>query len=111
MIRNVALVWAAVIASHLCAALPFADPEPNPIHRTHVRIHIPHEVHTVHHHHVEKVPILHEVPVIKEVPVVHTVPIVKHVPVVNTVHVPIINTQIVEKPVLVPYKEHLSLWH
>lgn len=81
-----------------------------------IRIHVPHEVHTLHHHHIEKVPVLHEVPVIKHVPVLHEVPVIKHVPFVQHVHVPIYKTVAVEKPVLVPvpYKDHIhvhSSWH
>ncbi|XP_045778086.1 uncharacterized protein LOC123875989 [Maniola jurtina] len=113
MIR-ITLIWAAVVASHLCLASPIADPEPFGLgggHKTHVKILIPQEVHTVHHHHVEKVPVFHEVPVIKTVPVYHEVPVVKHVPIVKTVPVPIVNTVHVEKPVFIPVKEHLSLWH
>jgi len=55
----------------------------------HVVIHVPYKVHTVHHHHVEKIPIYKHVPVIKHVPVYKTVhvPVIKHVPV--PVHVPV----------------------
>ncbi|CAD7076602.1 unnamed protein product [Hermetia illucens] len=51
----------------------------------HFVIHVPYKVHTVHHHHVEKVPIYKEVPVIKHVPVYKEV----HVPVVKEVHIPV----------------------
>ncbi|XP_063540814.1 uncharacterized protein LOC134749724 [Cydia strobilella] len=105
--KNVAIILCIAIASHMAVASPV--PEPDPGHRTHIRIHVPYDVHTIHHHHVEKVPIFHEVPVIKEVPVYKE--IIKTVPVVNTVHVPIVETVAVEKPVFVPvpYKHHG--WH
>ncbi|CAH2229131.1 jg5221 [Pararge aegeria aegeria] len=111
MIR-ITLIWAVVAISHLCLAYPAADPDPLGFgHKTHVKIHIPHEVRTVHHHHVEKIPVYKEVPIYKEVPVLHEVPVVKHVPILKTVHVPIVNTVHVEKPVFIPVKEHLGLWH
>ncbi|XP_038211639.1 uncharacterized protein LOC119832095 [Zerene cesonia] len=103
MYRNIALVLAAIVTSHLCLANPVPDPTFG--HRTHIRIHVPAEVHTVHHHHVETVPI------VREVPVVHTVPVIKPVPVINTVHVPIVKTVAIEKPVLVPVREHYSYLH
>ncbi|XP_047996621.1 uncharacterized protein LOC125234429 [Leguminivora glycinivorella] len=104
--KNVAIILFVAVASHMVVATPI--PEPGG-HRTHIRIHVPYDVHTIHHHHVEKVPILHEVPVIKEVPILKE--IIKHVPVVNTVHVPVVETVAVEKPVFVPvpYKSHG--WH
>ncbi|CAH0590180.1 unnamed protein product [Chrysodeixis includens] len=111
MIRNIALTLAVVVASHMCLANPV--PEPDPVHRTHVKIHVPYEVHTLHHHHVETVPVIKEVPVIKTVPIIKEVPIIKHLPVVQTVHVPVVNTVHVEKPVFVPVKTHVSYssWH
>ena len=51
----------------------------------HVIVHVPYNVHTIHHHHVEKVPIYKEIPVVKHVPVYKEV----HVPVVKEVHVPV----------------------
>lgn len=74
---------------------------------------MPHEVHTVYHHHVETVPVIKTVPIIKTVPVIKEVPIIKHYPVVQTVHVPVVNTVHVEKPIFVPYKDHgsFSSWH
>ncbi|VVD05521.1 unnamed protein product [Leptidea sinapis] len=73
-----------------------------------VRIHVPYEVRNVHHHHVSSYPVYKPVPVIKEVPVFHEVPVVKHVPVIKPVPVPIVNTVAIERPVIVPVKEHYS---
>ncbi|CAG9563902.1 unnamed protein product [Danaus chrysippus] len=108
MIRNIALILAAVVASHLCLASPVPEPDPffSKPHRTHIKIHVPYEVRSYHHHHVEKVPVIHEVPILKEVPVPYEVPVVKHVPIINTVPVPIVKTVAIEKPVFLPYKEH-----
>lgn len=74
---------------------------------------MPYNVHTVHHHHIEKVPVIKTVPIIKEVPVLREVPVIKTLPVVHTVPVPIVNTVHVEKPVFLPYKEDLAFshWH
>ncbi|XP_050684272.1 uncharacterized protein LOC126979100 [Leptidea sinapis] len=68
----------------------------------HVTIHVPYKVHTIHHHHVSKVPV--PVHIVKEVPVYKEVPIYKHVPVpvVQHVPVPIIKHVEVEKQVFVP---------
>ncbi|KAI8419985.1 hypothetical protein MSG28_008588 [Choristoneura fumiferana] len=93
--KNVAILLVAALACHLVVASPVPEPDPS---KTHIKVHLPYNVHTIHHHHVEKVPIFHEVPVIKEVPIIKTVPIYKTVPIVNTVHV--------EKPVFIPIKEH-----
>ncbi|CAH2042492.1 unnamed protein product, partial [Iphiclides podalirius] len=110
MIHHAAIVCTVLLASQ-CLANPVADPDPFGTHRTHVRIHVPYEVHTLHHHHIEKVPVIKEVPVIREVPVVKEVPVIKTVPVFNTVHVPVVNTVAVEKPVFIPYHVKESLWH
>uniref|UniRef100_A0A1B0AFW0 Uncharacterized protein n=1 Tax=Glossina pallidipes TaxID=7398 RepID=A0A1B0AFW0_GLOPL len=78
-------------------AVSYASPKPGYYGKhEHHTIHVPYNIHTIHHHHVQKVPvykhIIKEVPVIKqvvkEVPVVKE--IVKEVPVVKEVHVPII---------------------
>ncbi|KAL9915557.1 uncharacterized protein LOC119637034 isoform X2 [Glossina fuscipes] len=78
-------------------AVAYASPKPGYYGKhEHHTIHVPYNIHTIHHHHVQKVPvykhIIKEVPVIKqvvkEVPVVKE--IVKEVPVVKEVHVPII---------------------
>lgn len=74
----------------------------------HHTIHVPYKVHTIHHHHVKKVPvykeIVKEVPVVKEV--VKEVPVVKevHVPVIKEVHVPVYKE--VHVPVHVHHEEH-----
>uniref|UniRef100_U5EPV2 Putative cuticle protein cph36 n=1 Tax=Corethrella appendiculata TaxID=1370023 RepID=U5EPV2_9DIPT len=65
-----------------------ASAAPSPIffhknHHKHVIVHVPYKVHTIHHHHVEKVPVIKHVPIVKHVPVykeVH-VPVIKEVPV------------------------------
>ena len=51
----------------------------------HVIIHVPYNIHTVHHHHVEKVPIYKHIEVIKHVPIYKEV----HVPVIKEVPVPV----------------------
>ncbi|CAK1552231.1 unnamed protein product [Leptosia nina] len=96
------LVLTVLVAIHSSLGNPVPDPN---YHRTHIKIHVPYDVHTVHHHHVQTVPI------VKEVPVLHEVPVIKHVPVVKTVPVPIVKTVAIEKPVLIPYKEHYGFLH
>ncbi|KAJ6642387.1 hypothetical protein Bhyg_07335 [Pseudolycoriella hygida] len=51
----------------------------------HVVVHVPYNIHTIHHHHVEKIPIYKPVPIIKHIPVYKEV----HVPIVKEVHVPV----------------------
>lgn len=60
-----------------------------PTRSEHVIVHVPYKVHTVHHHHTEKVHV--PVHIIKHVPVIKHIPIYKevHVPVIKEVHVPI----------------------
>lgn len=94
-IANICQLW-------VCFLLLFPSSE-------HYKIHVPYKVHTVHHHHVEKVPIYKEI--IKEVPkeiikeVIKEVPVVKevHVPVIKEVHVPVYKE--VHVPVHVHHKE------
>lgn len=104
------MILAVLVASHMCLANPLPEPDPYG-HKTHIRIHVPYEVRTHHHHHIETIPVVKHVPIIKPVPIIKEVPIVKTLPVIQTVHVPVVNTVHVEKPVFVPYKEHLSLHH
>lgn len=82
---------------------------------SHHTVHVPFKVHTIHHTHIQKVPvykeIVKEVPVvkevIKEVPVVKEVvkevpvvkEIIKEVPVIKTVHIPVIKEVKVPVPV------------
>ncbi|XP_061396471.1 uncharacterized protein LOC133332106, partial [Musca vetustissima] len=70
----------------------------------HHTIHVPYKVHTIHHHHVKKVPVIKEV--VKEVPVEKLVikEVVKEVPVEKIVHVPV--EKIVHVPVHVPVHVH-----
>ncbi|XP_013115367.1 uncharacterized protein LOC106092953 isoform X1 [Stomoxys calcitrans] len=70
----------------------------------HHTIHVPYKVHTVHHHHVQKVPVIKEV--VKEVPVEKLVikQVVKEVPVEKIVHVPV--EKVVHVPVHVPIHVH-----
>ncbi|XP_004922398.2 uncharacterized protein LOC101735305 [Bombyx mori] len=114
MCHKIIFVLAATVAMSLANPLP--EPEPFGHGKvTHFRIHVPYEVHTLHHHHthVQKVPIIKEVPVIKELPIIREVPVVKTLPIVHPVPVPIVNTVHVEKPVFLPIHEHLSYshWH
>lgn len=51
----------------------------NLIFSQHVVVHVPYNIHTVHHHHVEKIPIIKHVPIYKHI----------HVPVYKEVHVPV----------------------
>ncbi|RVE47716.1 hypothetical protein evm_007605 [Chilo suppressalis] len=103
-IRN-RFTFALLVAAQMCMASPV--PEPDPYHKTHIKIHVPHEVHTLHHHHVSHVPVIKHVPIIKEVPVYKEVTVVKPVPIIKTVGVPIVHTEYVEKPILVSH----SHWH
>lgn len=78
----------------------------------HHTIHVPYKVHTIHHHHVQKVPVIKQV--VKEVPVeklvikevVKEIPVEKvvHVPVEKIVHVPVVKE--VHVPVHVHHEEH-----
>ncbi|XP_046811295.1 uncharacterized protein DDB_G0272718 [Lucilia cuprina] len=90
-------------------ALAYSAPSPGFFGKhEHHTIHVPYNVHTIHHHHVKKVPIYKEV--VKEVPVykeiVKEVPVVKevHVPVIKEVHVPVYKE--VHVPVHVHHEEH-----
>ncbi|XP_030380638.1 uncharacterized histidine-rich protein DDB_G0274557 [Scaptodrosophila lebanonensis] len=66
-----------VVFVALCA-VAYAAPSPGFFGKhEHHTIHVPYKVHTIHHHHTQKI--------IKEVPVVKTV----HVPVYKEVHVPV----------------------
>ncbi|XP_034941964.1 uncharacterized protein [Chelonus insularis] len=82
-------------------AIAWASPVPGYDHHKHVVIHVPYKVHTVHHHHVKKVPypVHHVEKVHVPVPVHHVekvhvpvpYPVVEkvHVPVIEKVHVPV----------------------
>ncbi|XP_055858804.1 uncharacterized protein LOC129921141 [Episyrphus balteatus] len=78
-----------VLLATLCA-MAYSAPQPGFLgkHEHHI-VHVPYKVHTVHHHHVQKVPVIKEI--IKEVPVIKHVPIYKevHVPIYKEVHVPV----------------------
>ncbi|ALC42587.1 maker137 [Drosophila busckii] len=56
-------------------ALAYCAPSPGFFKHEHHTIHVPYKVHTVHHHHVQKIAV--------------PVPVVKHVPVYKEVHVPV----------------------
>ncbi|CAH4029177.1 unnamed protein product [Pieris brassicae] len=94
MYRYIALILTVLVTLQSSTANPVPDPY---YHKTNIKIHVPYDVHTVHHHHVQTVPI------VKEVPVLHEVPVIKHVPVIKTVAI--------EKPVFVPIKEHYGFLH
>ena len=80
------VVFKVILIFTAMVSLTYGAPKPGFFgkHEHHL-IHVPYKVHTVHHHHVQKVPIYKEVQVIKHVPVIKEV----HVPVVKEVHVPV----------------------
>ncbi|XP_045784293.1 uncharacterized protein LOC123880296 [Maniola jurtina] len=108
MYANLALVAIMVAAV-------VAIPTPGGHGHKKVIIHVPYKVHTIHHHHVSKVPYPVHVPVVKEVQVIKEVPVVKHVPVPVIQHVPfpVYKKEVVEKQVFVPVhheEEHHHGW-
>ncbi|KAJ0184010.1 hypothetical protein K1T71_000433 [Dendrolimus kikuchii] len=69
-------MYAKIALVSLVVAVVFAAPTPGGGgHHKHVTIHVPYKVHTVHHHHVSKVPV--PVHVVKEVPVIKEIKVLK----------------------------------
>ncbi|XP_067632031.1 polyadenylate-binding protein 1-B [Eurosta solidaginis] len=74
----------------------------------HHTIHVPYKVHTIHHHHIKKVPVEVVKEVIKEVPVIKEV----HVPVLKEVHIPVhIHHQEEHHHIEEEHDFHKRAWH